>query len=99
MLVRSLAAVAAFAFAANVAAEPMPYKPANMKMSSRELFGRQEGTPGYTPDQAACGTGSTCAEACGAGYETCASTDSQIHCFNPTAGELCCPDKSGSKCN
>ncbi|KAL2131268.1 hypothetical protein VTI74DRAFT_5323 [Chaetomium olivicolor] len=98
MLVRSIAAVAALAFSANVAAEPMPYKPMNMKMSARELFGRQDNTPGYIPDQTACGTGNTCAEACGAGYETCASKDSQIHCFNPAAGEVCCPDKSGSSC-
>ncbi|KAK4948733.1 hypothetical protein LTR10_012738 [Elasticomyces elasticus] len=32
-----------------------------------------------------CGTGNTCAEACGAGFEQCGS--SPDHCYNPTAGE------------
>ncbi|KAH6855760.1 hypothetical protein B0I37DRAFT_350903 [Chaetomium sp. MPI-CAGE-AT-0009] len=100
MLVKSVAALAAFAFAANVAAEPMPYKPTMMKTSTRALFGvvRREEQPGYQPEEASCGNGSTCEEACGAGYQTCASVDSQIHCFNPTVGELCCPDKSGNSC-
>ena len=94
MLVRSVAALAALGLAV---AEPMPYKPSMMKTSARSLFGvvrRQES--GYQPSQSYCGQGATCAEACGAGYTTCASSDSQIHCFNPDAGELCCPDGSGS---
>lgn len=100
MLVKSVAAFAALTFAANVAAEPMPYQPSMMKTSARALFGigrRQE--VGYQPEQAVCGAGATCAEACGAGYETCSSSDSQVHCFNPTAGEICCPDKSGNSCD
>lgn len=98
MLVKSITAFAALTFAAGVAAEPMPYKPNAMKMSTRDLFGvvRRHDTPGYQPEQAACGAGSTCEEACGAGYTTCASSDSKIHCFNPTVGEVCCPNKSGS---
>lgn len=97
MLARSITALAALALAATVAAEPMPYKSQAMKMSVRELFGvvRREDTPGYQPEQAACNEGNTCAEACGAGYETCSSSDNQIHCFNPTVGEICCPNKSG----
>ncbi len=98
MLVKSVAALAALTFAAGVAAEPMPYRPNMMKTSARDLFGvvrRQDA--GYQPTQTVCGTGATCAEACGAGYTTCASSDSQTHCFNPTAGELCCPDGSGSE--
>jgi len=98
MLVKSVAAFAALTFAANVAAEPMPYQPSMMKASSRSLFGvvrRQE--LGYQPEQAVCGAGATCEQACGAGYTTCSSTDSQVHCFNPAAGEVCCPNKSGSK--
>jgi hypothetical protein len=99
MLVKSIAALAALAFAANVAAEPRPYKPNMMKTSARDLFGvvRRQENPGYQPEQAVCGTGKTCEEACGAGYTTCASSDSQVHCFNPAAGEVCCPDKSGSR--
>ncbi|KAH6634546.1 hypothetical protein B0J18DRAFT_406182 [Chaetomium sp. MPI-SDFR-AT-0129] len=100
MLVKSIAALAALTFAANVAAEPMPYKPTMMKASARSLFGlmRRDDHSGYQPEQTMCGDGNTCAEACGAGYETCSSVDSQIHCFNPAAGELCCPDKSGNTC-
>jgi hypothetical protein len=99
MLVKSVAAFAALTFAASVAAEPRPYKPTLMKTSVRDLFGvvrRQDGGSGYQPEQAMCGSGATCAEACGAGYTTCASGDNQVHCFNPTAGEICCPNKSGS---
>ncbi|KAL2024531.1 hypothetical protein VTK56DRAFT_7574 [Thermocarpiscus australiensis] len=97
MLAKSLAALAVLAFAANVAAEPMPYKPNVMKVSARALFGRQDNS-GYQPEPTVCGTGNTCAEACGAGYTACASSDNQVHCFNPTAGEVCCPDKSGNSC-
>jgi len=56
-------------------------------------------TDGYTPQTELCGDGNTCAEACGAGYEQCASNDSFTHCFNPTAGETCCSIKSGGKCS
>lgn len=101
MLVKSIAAFAALTLAAGVAAEPAPYKPGNMKMSTRDLFGvvRRQDTPGYQPEQAACNEGATCEEACGAGYQTCASVDSQIHCFNPAAGEVCCPNQSGDSCD
>ena len=99
MLVKSISALAALAFAAHVAAEPMPYKAQVMKMSVRELFGvaRRQDTPGYQPEQAVCGIGNTCEEACGAGYTTCASKDNQVHCYNPAAAEICCPNQSGSK--
>ncbi|KAK4100301.1 hypothetical protein N658DRAFT_473545 [Parathielavia hyrcaniae] len=99
MLVKSLAAIAALTFAANVAAM-RPYKPNMMKTSERDLFGvvRRQDTPGYQPGQAMCGAGATCEEACGAGYTTCASADNQVHCFNPTVGEVCCPGQSGSSC-
>jgi hypothetical protein len=101
MLVKSVAALAAIAFAANAAAEPMPYKPTMVKTSTRALFGgilRRQDQPGYQPEETMCGDGNTCEEACGAGYQTCASVDSQVHCFNPTVGELCCPDESGNSC-
>jgi len=101
MLVKSIAALAALTFAANVAAEPMPYQPSMMKTSVRDLFGivRRQDDSGYQPEQTVCGSGNTCAEACGAGYETCVSKDSAVHCFNPIAGEICCPDLSGSSCD
>jgi len=96
MLVKSFSALAVLAFAATAIAEPMPYQPRLMKTSVRALFGRQE-TPGYQPSSSQCGEGSTCAEACGAGYTTCASSDEQVHCYNSAANEVCCPNMSGSK--
>ena len=96
MLVKSIAALAALTFAANVAAEPMPYKPSVVKTSARALFGIVRRDDGYQPEEAVCGDGNTCEEACGAGYQTCAPANDQIHCFNPTVGEICCPDLSGS---
>jgi len=100
MLIRNIAAWAALSLAAGAVAEPRPYKPSNMKMSTRDLFAiaRRAEAPGYRPETAQCNDGSTCAEACGAGYETCASTDNAIHCFNPTVGEVCCPNQKGDSC-
>jgi hypothetical protein len=100
MLVKSIAALAALSFAASVAAEPVFFKPTMVKTSARSLFGivRRDENPGYQPEQAMCNNGNTCAEACGGGYETCSSGDGEVHCFNPTAGERCCPNKSGSSC-
>ncbi|KAK4226793.1 hypothetical protein QBC38DRAFT_479672 [Podospora fimiseda] len=93
-------ALAALAFASDVAAKLQPYKVQEVKMSTRQLFGvvrREE--PGYQPESAVCGSGNTCEEACGTGYQTCASIDSKIHCFNMDAGQTCCPDKSGNSCD
>lgn len=99
MLFTSFSAVAALALAAQAtAAELKPYKPQLMKMSVHQMFGigRRQAS-GYQPTQSQCGTGATCAEACGAGYETCTSSDNAVHCFNPAAAETCCPDSTGSK--
>ncbi|KAK4199408.1 hypothetical protein QBC40DRAFT_307493 [Triangularia verruculosa] len=100
MLAKSITALAALALAVNVAAE-QPYKPQLVKMSTRSLFsiGRRQDAPGYQPEQAVCGEGNTCEEACGAGYTTCASTDNQVHCFNAQAAQTCCPDQSGNSCD
>lgn len=101
MLVKPVSALAVLALAAHVgASEPMPYKPL-MKMSIHQMFGfgrRQDGS-GYQPTQSVCGAGATCAEACGAGYTTCASTDSTVHCYNPDAKQTCCPDGTGNSCD
>lgn len=51
---------------------------------------RQEGGGAYEPEETACGAGDTCAEACGEGFEQCASLDGVNSCFNPGAGEVCC---------
>ncbi|KAK1771669.1 hypothetical protein QBC33DRAFT_554831 [Phialemonium atrogriseum] len=100
MLVKSASALAVLAFAAHASAsEAMPYKPL-MRMSVRQMFGlvRRQDDAGYQPTQAVCGTGNTCAEACGAGYEACSSSDEMVHCFNPGA-QTCCPDASGNSCD
>ncbi|KAL2158903.1 hypothetical protein VTH06DRAFT_2933 [Thermothelomyces fergusii] len=100
MLVKSIAALAAFTLAANAIAEPMPYKPSLTRTTTRSLFGighRQDAV--YQPAAVTCGDGDTCAEACGAGYETCVSNDDSTHCYNPTVGEICCPNQSGGTCD
>ncbi|KAF3022030.1 hypothetical protein E8E14_012606 [Neopestalotiopsis sp. 37M] len=75
-----------------------PYKPL-AKMSVKDiLMGRQAGA-GYYPDSTACGTGNTCAEACGAGYQQCYSTDDLIHCYDAANAQTCCPNSSGDSCN
>lgn len=51
---------------------------------------------GYYPSTHQCGEGATCAEACGVGQEQCPST-SGIVCFDPTIGDTCCPDGTGSE--
>jgi len=53
---------------------------------------------GYYPTTHHCGSGDTCAEACGVGQETCPSS-SGLYCYDPTAGDICCPDLSGNSCD
>lgn len=102
MLFKS-SALAFLAVASQVVAEPQPYKAAGAvhKMSVRELFGvvRRTGSDGYSPSSSLCGLGTTCAEACGAGYATCKSTDDAIHCYDPSSAQTCCPDGSGNSCD
>lgn len=97
MLAKSVSALAVLALAAHVSAtEKMPYKPL-MKMSVHQMFGiGRRQSDGYQPGQSVCGAGDTCAEACGAGYIACASSDSTVHCYDQAAGQTCCPDNSGS---
>lgn len=103
MLVKSFTALAALALAAQAVAEPIirtPYRANKVhKTSVRQLFGvvRRQDNPGYQPEQTVCGSGNTCSEACGAGFETCASRDDSVHCYNPAAAQICCPNASGSK--
>lgn len=101
MLVKTVSALAAIAFAATVSADLKPYKPQLMKMSTHQMFGlgRRQDTTGYQPTQAVCGTGATCEEACGGGFTPCASKDNEVHCFNPSAAEICCPNLSGDSCD
>ncbi len=54
------------------AAEPPrePYKLETARMSVRDLFGVQRREDGaYNPAQQFCGTGDTCPEACGDGFQ------------------------------
>jgi hypothetical protein len=50
---------------------------------------------GYYPTTHLCGSGDTCAEACGATYEQCPSS-SGLYCYEPSLGDHCCPDNTGS---
>jgi len=59
-----------------------------------DLLGRQE--DGYNPQLGSCGSGDTCAEACGRGFEECHVIEGvMMFCYEPGAGETCCKDGSG----
>lgn len=92
-------AVVIAALAATAASERVPYQLSRKSNSLVALAARAD--PGYQPEQTYCGAGNTCAEACGTGFEQCASTDGLSHCFDKANGESCCKDENGSKwhCN
>ena len=57
---------------------------------------------GYPATETACGPGSTCEESCGPGYQSCDDSDNPdpsyaFYCYNPSQGDICCSDRSGSK--
>ncbi|KAF1997321.1 hypothetical protein P154DRAFT_384552, partial [Amniculicola lignicola CBS 123094] len=55
---------------------------------------------GYRPEIYSCGTGKNCAEACGSSYQTCNSSAAiALFCYNPQAGQICCPNGSGKACD
>ncbi|KAI1658034.1 hypothetical protein F4813DRAFT_358838 [Daldinia decipiens] len=102
MLFSTISLLAIVALAGQAIAEPIrqPYKPKLAHMSPRAIFGldrRADG--GYAPAQQFCEDGNTCAEACGKGFEQCASKDNVVHCFNQTAQQTCCPGKTGESCD
>ncbi|KFA48144.1 hypothetical protein S40293_08885 [Stachybotrys chartarum IBT 40293] len=97
MLVRAVASVALLACAVNASAQPKPYRLAMMPVLGMSLVRRD--TSGYQPEQTVCGEGDTCAEACGAGFAECASTNDAVHCFNPEAQQQCCTDGTGNSCD
>ncbi|KAH7238513.1 hypothetical protein BKA59DRAFT_249177 [Fusarium tricinctum] len=98
MLFRTIASLAVLACASNAASEPVPYK--LIKAPVEGLSFARRSTPGYQPDQSVCGGGgNTCADACGAGYQSCPSEDDSTHCFNPTAKQSCCYDGTGNSCD
>lgn len=100
MFIKTSTALAILAAASQVVAEPQPYA-ARKLMSVRDMFGtvRRDGADSYSPSQSYCGLGETCAQACGAGYETCTSADDAIHCYDPSNQQVCCPDGSGNSCD
>ncbi|KAI1409622.1 hypothetical protein F5Y13DRAFT_169687 [Hypoxylon sp. FL1857] len=102
MLFHAVSSIAVLALAGQAIAEPLrqPYQLKFARMSPREIFGldrRSDG--GYSPEQQFCDSGKTCADACGKGFEQCASNDGVVHCFNKTAKQTCCPGKTGDSCD
>ncbi|ORY65328.1 uncharacterized protein BCR38DRAFT_340913 [Pseudomassariella vexata] len=99
MLFHASLAVTALAGLAAAEPVPQPYKLNVIKMSVRDIFGLERRQDGYQPSQTFCGTGLTCTDACGAGFEQCDSTDATIHCFDPTAKQTCCGTGTGDSCD
>ncbi|KAK7981998.1 hypothetical protein PG996_009687 [Apiospora saccharicola] len=104
MFLNALSPLAFLALAGHAIAEPVPqhYQLNVAKMSVRDIFGLQRRDDGgeYQPSDTQCGSGTTCAEACGAGFEQCGSKDDEIHCFNPKAGQTCCSGAAnGNACD
>jgi len=102
MLFNILTASALFAATslakAEPAAFPAPYKLGKMSLNqAMGLMGRQN--QGYQPTQTQCGPGSDCPSSCGADTVQCASNDDELHCYEPSLGETCCPDGSGNACD
>ncbi|KAI2637119.1 hypothetical protein GGS26DRAFT_471524 [Hypomontagnella submonticulosa] len=102
MLFSAVSSFAIMALAGQAVAEPLrqPYKLKLARMSTRSIFGldrRQD--EGYSPEQQFCGSGDTCAEACGKGFQQCASRDDIIHCFNKAGKQTCCPGLTGDSCD
>ncbi|KAL7789014.1 hypothetical protein V8C37DRAFT_386960 [Trichoderma ceciliae] len=102
MLFRTATSVALLACAAHVGAsaeaQPQPYRLAMMPVLGMSLVRRD--TNGYQPEQTQCNDGDTCAEACGAQYAECPSSNGKVsHCYNPSANQNCCTDGSGNSCD
>ncbi|PMD56487.1 uncharacterized protein K444DRAFT_666089 [Hyaloscypha bicolor E] len=97
MLFSTFAISSVFVASAVAAAEPAPYKLG--KMSMNQAFGLMRRQAGYQPGQTICGPGADCASSCGAGYSECASSDGDLHCYNPTVQQTCCPDGTGNSCD
>jgi len=98
MLFNTLAISSLLVASAAAVAEPAPYKIVG-KMSSNSLFGLARRQEGYQPTQTYCGPGTDCASSCGANYIQCPSSDGDLHCFDPTIKQACCPDGTGNSCD
>lgn len=97
MLFNTLAVASVFVTSALVVAEPVPYQVG--KMSLNTAFGLMKRQAGYQPTQTYCGPGTDCASSCGTGYVQCASSDGDLHCYDPTIQQTCCPDGTGNSCD
>ncbi|PQE33737.1 prp 4 C domain-containing protein [Rutstroemia sp. NJR-2017a WRK4] len=96
----TLVTIASVLAVASATAEPkQPYMLAARSLNREFDFSKRQA--GYDPSDftSSCGSGATCAEACGAGYETCPSTDGSLDCFSPTKKETCCPYGTGDSCS
>jgi hypothetical protein len=101
MLVKTFASTVILAFVAGAEARgrPMTYtmarSPATYSFGVMRRSDGGDGNSGYLPEDEVCNQpGDTCAAACGTGYEQCVST----HCYNPSAGDICCAVGSGDAC-
>ncbi|KAI1639782.1 hypothetical protein F4809DRAFT_43554 [Biscogniauxia mediterranea] len=101
MLSRTVTTFAILAIAGHAVAEPVrePYQPEFVRMSTRSLFHLSRREDGYAPEQEICGDGATCSEACGKGYQQCASKDNLVHCYDTANKQTCCPGNTGSSCD
>jgi hypothetical protein len=55
---------------------------------------------GYHPEFGSCGSGRTCLDACGSGWDGCnATTTLSLFCYNKDAGQSCCANGSGRACD
>ena len=100
MLFSALAVSSLFVAVAVAAPEPAPYRigSRSVSISLNPAFGLAKRQAGYQPTQNYCnGPGDTCDSACGAGYVPCQSDDGELHCYDPSIGDTCCTDGTGSK--
>lgn len=100
----TVALLASAASAVSAVRPMMPYKPAARRMAFMPLPGQslaRRDNYGYEPEETKCNNpnAATCEGACGQGYTQCAATDKAIHCFNPAAGQVCCPGSNGNSCD
>jgi len=95
----TLVTIASVLAVASATAEPkQPYMLAARSLNREFDFSKRQA--GYDPSDFrhfCTGSGTTCAEICGAGSETCAFNDGILNCFNPTLKETCCPYGTGGK--
>lgn len=75
--------------------KPVQFDFGAMLKRGEAIAKRQEG---YRPTSggSCSGSGDTCEQACGAGWQQCASSDDSTHCYDSKQSH-CCNDMSGCK--